>query len=142
MKPETTSHLNRATVFLAKANIDITISIQQPIMAEDAARNAYYAAFHAAKALIFERTGRTHKSHGGVHAGFNQLSRTEPDIDHSMRTFLSIAYDFKRLSDYDIGQAGQVPPSIAADAVKEAERFVAVVRQLLTPPSTPSAPPQ
>ena len=142
MTPEATSHLDRATAFLTKANIDISISLQEPIMAEDAARNAYYAAFHAAKALIFERTGRTHKTHGGVNTGFNQISRTEPGIDQTMRAFLSIAYDFKRLTDYDIAQTAQVTPAIAAKTVKETERFVAVVRQLLStpPPLVGSAP--
>ena len=116
------------------------MSAQQPLMAEDAARNAYYAAFHAAKALIYERSGRTHRSHGGVHTGFNQLSRTEPGIDPAMRTFLTVSYDFKRMSDYEIGQSGQVTPPIAAGAVKDAERFVAVVRQLLIPTSPGSTP--
>ena len=116
------------------------MSAQHPLMAEDAARNAYYAAFHAAKALIYERTGRTHKTHGGVHAGFNQLCRSEPGIDPVMRKFLTIAYDFKRMSDYEIGPAGQVTPAIGANAVTDAERFVAVVRQLLAPPPTGRGP--
>ena len=32
-----------------------------------AGRNAYLAAFHAARALIFERTGKVAKTHRGVH---------------------------------------------------------------------------
>ena len=33
---------------------------------DDAGRAAYLAAFHAAQALIFARTGKVHKTHKGV----------------------------------------------------------------------------
>jgi uncharacterized protein (UPF0332 family) len=35
---------------------------------EDAGRNAYLAAFHAAQALMAERTGKDGRTHKGVHA--------------------------------------------------------------------------
>jgi uncharacterized protein (UPF0332 family) len=42
---------------------------------EAAGRTAYLAGFHAAQALIFERTGRAAKTHGGVRTMFLRLSR-------------------------------------------------------------------
>jgi len=102
------------------------------LKAEDAARNAYYAAFHAAKALIFERTSQTHKSHGGVHKLFAQLARTEPAIDQALRTFLIKAYDFKRIADYDVGLTSPITPKRAADAVAEAGRFAAAIATVLS----------
>jgi uncharacterized protein (UPF0332 family) len=104
---------------------------QAPVKAEDAARNAYYAAFHAAKAFIFERTGTTQKRHGSVHKQFAQLAQTEPTIDQTLRTFLPIAYDYKRIGDYDIGASGKITPADAVLALKEAERFVATIGALL-----------
>jgi uncharacterized protein (UPF0332 family) len=131
VKPEAKAHLDRAGVFLIKARIDSTAAAQEPLKAEDAARNAYYAAFHAAKAFIFERTGETHKSHGGVHKLFTQLARSEPAIDQNLRTFLTKAYDFKRIADYDVGLTNSITPKRAADAVADAERFVAAIGSAL-----------
>ncbi len=131
MTPEAKAHLDRADVFLIRARIDVAAAAQEPLMAEDAARNAYYAAFHAAKALIFERTGQTHKSHGGVHKLFIQLVRTEPGIAPGLRTFLTRAYDFKRIADYDVDIGSPISPRRAAEAVMEAEDLVAATRALI-----------
>ena len=131
MTPEAKAHVERAEAFLIKARIDMAAAAQEPLKAEDAARNAYYAALHAAKALIFERTGQIHKSHGGVHKLFIQLIRTEPSLDPALRTFLTRGYDFKRIADYDVETGSQITPERAAGAVAEAERFVAVIRALI-----------
>ncbi|HEX3522373.1 MAG TPA: hypothetical protein VHT52_09830 [Stellaceae bacterium] len=47
-------------------------------MGEDAGRNAYLAAFHAAQALIAERTGKEAKTHKGVHAQFARHKKRAP----------------------------------------------------------------
>jgi hypothetical protein len=54
-------------------------------MGEDAGRNAYLAGFHAAQALIGERTGRDAKTHKGVHAQFARLTRNEPRLGRELR---------------------------------------------------------
>src|SRR5262245_58401892 len=51
--------------------------------------HAYLAAFHAAQALIAERTGRTAKTHKGAHAQFARLTRGEPRLDVELRRFLA-----------------------------------------------------
>jgi uncharacterized protein (UPF0332 family) len=131
MTPEAKAHLNRAGVFLIRARIDVSAAAREPLKAEDAARNAYYAALHAAKALIFERTGQTHKSHGGVHKLFLQLIKNEPSIDPALRTFLTRAYDFKRISDYDVDISSAVSPQRASAALAEAEGFVTAIQALI-----------
>ena len=109
MTPEAKAHLDRAGVFLIRARVDVAAAVQEPLMAEDAARNAYYAALHAAKALIFERSGQTQKSHGGVHKLFLQLVKDEARIGQDLRTFLTRAYDFKRIADYDVDRESGQP---------------------------------
>ena len=109
-------------------------------MAQAAARSAYFAAFHAAAALVFERTGVLPKTHGGLNTRFHQVSQTEPAIDPVMRGFLSASYDFKTTADYGYGRTGTITSTMAAAAVQEAERFLTIIRQLLTPPATGSAP--
>ena len=50
-----------------------------------AARTAYLAGFHAAQALIFERTGKIAKTHRGVRNAISRLAENVPGwIDHSL----------------------------------------------------------
>ena len=100
--------LDKALRCLGNANAEMAAAAFQPSLIDDADRNAYYAAFHAAKALVFQQTGKVQKSHGGVHSEFHNLVRADPTVDSAMLTFLTRAYDFKRIADYDIGPAGQI----------------------------------
>jgi uncharacterized protein (UPF0332 family) len=57
---------------------------------EDAARDAYLAAFHAAQALIAERTGKSAKTHRGVHIAFARPRRVSiPSCASSCRNPLA-----------------------------------------------------
>ena len=58
MKPEIADYLAKARKDLREAREIIQIGL-----ADVAARSAYYAAFPAAEALIFERTGSVAKTH-------------------------------------------------------------------------------
>ena len=40
MKPETRAHIDRASILLRRARASLTAMAQEPLMAEDAARNA------------------------------------------------------------------------------------------------------
>jgi len=51
--PEAAAHLDKARECLGRARIVLAAGV-----AEDASRDAYLAAFHAAQALIAERTGK------------------------------------------------------------------------------------
>jgi len=52
------------------------------------AREAYFPAYHAAAAYLFERTGRTAKTHRGLRSEFARLARNESRIDRSIWRFL------------------------------------------------------
>ena len=45
---------------------------------EDAGRAAYLASFHAAQALLFDKTGKVFKTHKGVQAEFLRLTKDDP----------------------------------------------------------------
>jgi uncharacterized protein (UPF0332 family) len=100
---------------------------------DDAGRAAYLAAFHAAQAIIFERTGKVYKSHKGVNIEFLRLTKNDPHFSPEQRGFLSKAYDFKAVADYDTGPIAEVSSQEAVDAVEAARKFVATVRRVLTP---------
>ena len=119
---ETTLYLEKARWHLENAR---TIAAQN--IPEVAAREAYYGAFHAAQAFIFESTGKVAKTHTGVHGEFSRLAKDDPHIDRSLLPFLGRAYEYKAISDYEIGPLAQVYIDDALDVLKKAETFVACI---------------
>ena len=82
--PEADRYLAKAHESLGEARQIIQIGL-----AAVAARSAYYAAFHAAEAYIFAKTGRVGKTHAGVRTEFVRLARNEAKISRAMTTFLT-----------------------------------------------------
>jgi uncharacterized protein (UPF0332 family) len=74
-------------------------------LSSEAGRNAYLAAFHAARAFIFDRTGKVVKRHEGVHREFTRLAKDEPGIDKNLAPFLTQTYNMKAIADYDTTSA-------------------------------------
>jgi uncharacterized protein (UPF0332 family) len=103
---------------------------------EDAGRAAYLVAFHAAQALISERENRTLKTHRGVQSEFSKLIRDDALVPADLRGFLSRAYAFKTIADYD--PMTSVPPTEqdARAAIETAGRFLEEVARLIGPPAT------
>ena len=126
MKPETRAYLDKAPQLLAHARAILAIDL-----GDDAGRDAYLAALHAAQALIFERSARVAKTHRGVHGLFIRLVAGEPLVDAGLRQFLSEGYKLKATADYEIGPEATVPLDAAAEAVATASRFINAVGVLL-----------
>ena len=120
MTPESAQFLAKAQKLLGEAEATLGLGLN-----DAAGRAAYLAAFHAAQTLISERLGRTVKTHKGVHAEFQRLTRDEPGIPADLRVFLSRAYNLKALADYEAGPGAEVSGDQARDAVAQAKRFVA-----------------
>ena len=76
MTPEAARFLQNADKHLERGHTMLGVQLH-----DDAARAAYLAAFHAAQAVIFERTGRVVKTHRGVQSEFLRLTKTT----HSLR---------------------------------------------------------
>jgi uncharacterized protein (UPF0332 family) len=96
-----------------------------------AAREAYLAAYHAAEALIVERTGRPVKTHRGLRARFAELVRGEPGLDKGFVAFLARAYEMKSVADYGGGPGAQISTDDAAAAIALAERMIFAVQTIL-----------
>ena len=131
MKPESARFLETARNMQARG-----LRMLEADLIEDAGRAAYLAAFHAAQALIHERESRTLKTHGGVQSEFSRLIRDDPSAPTELREFVSRAYAFKTIADYD--PLTSVPPTAqdARTAIETAGRFVEEVVRLLDPPAT------
>jgi uncharacterized protein (UPF0332 family) len=122
VRPETRKFLDKARSDLSDAKKIAAIEL-----ANVAARSAYYAAFHAAEGLIFERTGKVAKTHSGVRSEFARLSKDTPGIGKALVAFLAEAYKFKELSDYSVDEGANVTVNEATGAITNAERFLEVV---------------
>jgi uncharacterized protein (UPF0332 family) len=129
VKPETQKFLDKAQGDLADAKKIAAIEL-----ANIAARGAYYAAFHAAEGFIFESTGNVAKTHSGVRSEFARLARNEPRIGKALPGFLAEGYKFKEISDYSVDPTQSATVEEAATAIASAERFVAVIAEVLRHP--------
>ena len=141
MKAETADYLAKARATLADAEQIAALPLPHV-----AAREAYYAAYHAAEAYIFEQTGKAATTHRGVRSEFGRLARGEPGIDRELTRFLATAYQLKATADYGIGPTvAPISADQAAAAITTARRFVDTITQLLPPgltsPRGPSAQP-
>ena len=127
MTPETNEHLNKAREYLVKARNLLDVMQYN----DEAGRAAYLAAFHAAQALISERTGKTANTHEGVNSQFNLLTRGDERVDAELRRFLSQAYNLKAIADYETGPDAVVPLERVEAAIATATRFLDCVVGLL-----------
>ena len=119
MKRETADYLAKALENLNDARQIIQINLPKV-----AARCAYFVAFHAAEALIFERTGHVAKTHRGVRTEFARLAKDMPDIPRSMTKFMADGYRYKEIGDYSVSPDETVTMEDAKDAIFSAEVFL------------------
>jgi uncharacterized protein (UPF0332 family) len=132
LRPETSQFLDIARNMLVRG-----LRMLEADLIEDAGRAAYLTAFHAAQALIHERENRTLKTHRGVQSEFSKLIRDDLSVPAELRGFVSRAYAFKTIADYD--PLTNVPPTEedARVAIETAGRFVDEVVRLIGPLAAP-----
>jgi len=126
MTPEAADFLDKSKEFLERAP-----ALLAQGFTDDAGRAAYLAGFHAAQALIFEKLGRSPKTHSGVQSTFARTTKDEPSLDREMRAFLGRAYNLKAVADYETGRGAKVTVTQATEAISAARRFVAAIVRLL-----------
>jgi uncharacterized protein (UPF0332 family) len=123
--PEAARFLDKARQCLADAELYL------PLAPRISGREAYLAAFHAAAALLYERTGTITRTHRGLRAQFARIARDEPRIDQSLSEFLGRAYELKSLADYGTGAEASISVATASAAVATATRFVDCIGNLI-----------
>jgi uncharacterized protein (UPF0332 family) len=116
----------------ARENLSEARQIAGIGLATVAARSAYYAAFHAAEAYIFDKTGRIAKTHSGVRAEFSRLAKDDTRIARTMTAFLPKAYQYKEISDYGVNPKAVVTMPNAEGAIISAADFLDCIESILT----------
>lgn len=122
-----------ATQFVRKAREDLDEARQVAAigLARLAARCAYFAVFHAAEAVIVERTGKVAKSHTGVRTEFARQVRHDPKTARTMTSFLAQAYKYKEIGDYGVGVGETITADEARLAIASAANFIDWVAEIL-----------
>lgn len=100
-------------------------------MNRHAARSAYYAMFHAAEALIVQRSGRSAKTHRGVHSEFSRLTKEGDPNDRVIWRALPDGYHHKELYDYSTDLNANISDNATSAILEDAARFVTRVEELL-----------
>ena len=127
MSPEAADYLEKARGFPNKARN----WLETVHYGDEAARAAYLAAFHAAQALLFERTGQVVKTHRGVRTAFARLAAEDSRLDRTLTRFLAQGYRQKEIVDYAIGPQTIINESEAHEMINAAGRFVDRIAQIL-----------
>lgn len=126
MKPQSGAFLEKARALLGQADVMLEVGLT-----DAAGRTAYLAGFHAAQALIFERTGKIARRHRGVQGQLHMLTKDLPGFDAELRAFLGRAYNLKAIADYETGPGSEVTSEQAGQALTVAERFIACITGLI-----------
>jgi uncharacterized protein (UPF0332 family) len=126
VKPESAAFLAKSRDFRDRAPTLLAAGFT-----DEAGRAAYFAGFHAAQAFIFERSGRSPKTHSGVQTEFARWAKREAAIDRELRAFLGRAFNLKSIADYATGSDSKVTPAQAEKAIAAAHRFVAAIERLI-----------
>ena len=100
-------------------------------LAKAAARSAYYATFHAAEALIVERTGKIAKTHTGVRSEFARLLKHDGSA-RDLLPILALGYRYKEFGDYGLGATAHVTAEDATKMIEAASGFVARIAAFLS----------
>jgi uncharacterized protein (UPF0332 family) len=123
--PEISELLDKARDCLGRARIILAAGV-----GEDAGRNAYLAAFHTAQAVIRAVSGKTAKTHRGVHRLLSQMGRSDPRLA-DLALFLSQAYNLKAVADYELGPGAGVPLERASAAIDRVAQFIDQIAAML-----------
>lgn len=125
MKDVTAAYLAKAHQALDKARRVFAIGLY-----DEAGRHAYYATFHAAQALLFERSDKVYATHQGVKAEFARRAKSDPRIERKHSAFLARAYSLKTAADYETGAAATVSAAQVSEAISLADETVAVIERV------------
>jgi len=94
----------------------------------DAASRAYYAMFHATRALLFSK-GVNAKTHKGAISLFGEKIVKQGIMGEEYADMLRKAFDLRQKSDYEIYAEPRV--ELVKEVIKNAEQFIKRVKELV-----------
>jgi hypothetical protein len=95
---------------------------------EDAASRAYYAMFHAARALLFSK-GVTARTHRGTISLFGEKIVKQGILDAEFADMLRKAFDLRQKSDYELYT--ELNAELVKEAIRNAGKLTEKVKELI-----------
>ena len=95
---------------------------------EDAVSRAYYAMFHAARAILFTK-GIITKTHSGAITNFGIEIAEKGIVDKEYGRILNRAFNLRQKSDYETGT--RFKKEDVMEMVENADRFLQVVKSAM-----------
>ena len=123
MRPEAVRRLAKAERFLRQATV-----LDEAVMTEAVIHCSYYTMFHAAAAVLLERTGKAPKTHAAMVGQFSSIARTTGKDAELLARRFNRAESRRLVSDYDDAPAEE---DDAASVRSSAVEFLALCRRLL-----------
>lgn len=118
MKPIAADFFDKAQRLLADADVMLEVGLF-----EAAGRNAYLAACHAARGLLFEDSGEITNRHQRLWGDLTHALHKRGVNDPTLTAFLPNAYALKRVADYETGSS-EITMERAERAVMDAADFI------------------
>ena len=116
MTEEPSKNYAKASLERAEKALKSAKLLQENRELEDAASRAYYAMFHAARAILFSK-GISAKTHRGTISLFGEKIVKQGILTEEYADMLRKAFDLRQKSDYELYT------QLNAEAVKEAIRL-------------------
>lgn len=95
---------------------------------EDAVSRAYYAMFHAARAILFSK-GVKAKTHRGIISLFGEKIVKVGVLGEEFADMLRKAFDLRQKSDYEL--YAELSEELVEEVIRNAGKFVEKIRELL-----------
>lgn len=95
---------------------------------EDAVSRAYYAMFHAARAILFSK-GAKAKTHRGTISLFGENIVKKGILSEEFADMLRKSFDLRQKSDYEL--YAELNEELVKEIIKNAEKFIQKIKQVL-----------
>ena len=95
---------------------------------EDAASRAYYAMFHAARALLFSK-GVTARTHRGTISLFGEKIVKQGILHEEFADMLRKAFDLRQKSDYELYT--ELNAELVKEVIRNAGKLIEKVKELI-----------
>ena len=113
---------------LAEEKLDVSVKLLDDEAWRDAASRAYYAMYHAVRALLATKRLDSRR-HSGVISLFNQHFVKPGLVSRNLGRILMTAKDFRERGDYD--EFASISAEMARATVENASRLVREIKDIL-----------
>jgi uncharacterized protein (UPF0332 family) len=124
----TSRDLAKYRLELAEEKLDVSVKLLDGGAWRDAASRAYYAMFHAVRALLATKRLDSQR-HSGVVSLFNQHFVKPGLVSRDLGRILMTAKDFRERGDYD--EFAPISAEMARTTVENASRLVREIKDIL-----------